>query len=276
MGGTPLDKWDDRHKVRTQEQCIQMCIDRVADDCIAVVVTTINGPPWECWLRRAIELPKCDVAQFGSKFDLYMNPTAIPPSPPPAPPSPPHPPFPPPANAVASFIAIGDWGYFDTWRHAEDRLAPGGLTSHPKWNADWRGAWKEKGESPMSVVTTDCQMKLAKLMADESNKVLGTRKEVKFVVNTGDNFYPAGVTGVDCKMWEHTWGQVYQGLPDGTPWYSVYGNHDYGQFNRPCACNVTDAGDTPGSTDGGNTCFQVGGRKGHHLSARVHVHVRAH
>ena len=70
-------------------------------------------------------------------------------------------------------------------------------------------------------------------------------------------FYPAGVTGVDDEVWELEWGQIYKGLPSGIPWYGVYGNHDYGQFNKPCACDPSDAGDDESSTDGGRTCAQV-------------------
>ena len=56
------------------------------------------------------------------------------------------------------------------------------------------------------------------------------------------------------------------------------GNHDYGQFNPPCVCDLTDAGDGPGSTDGGRTCAQVqkhgkvhGGQRWHMPRMSYHV-----
>lgn len=61
----------------------------------------------------------------------------------------------------------------------------------------------------------------------------------KFVVNAGDNFYPAGVHGVQDEVWQSEWGGIYHGLPSMT-WYSTYGNHDYGQWNRPCVCRDDD------------------------------------
>ena len=72
----------------------------------------------------------------------------------------------------------------------------------------------------------------------------GTDKPFKFVVNVGDNFYPAGVWGTMDPVWKTEWADIYNGLPS-MPWYSVYGNHDYGQYNRPCACTGTK--DVPGA-----------------------------
>ena len=174
-------------------------------------------------------------------------PPPAPPSPlPPLPPPPTVPPSrPPPAQPVASFLAIGDWGYLDEWRPLHQRTS-----SDHGWYHNWQ---RER-----VICTAECQGKLATRMAYVAAELAGTTKPVKFVVNAGDNFYPAGVISVDDPVWDVEWGQVYKDLPSNIPWYSVYGNHDYGsQFNRECACDLDDAGDGAGSSDGGRACFQV-------------------
>ena len=51
----------------------------------------------------------------------------------------------------------------------------------------------------------------------------------KFVVNTGDNFYYYGVTGVDDTQWDTDFESVYnQASLTSVKWYGVLGNHDYG------------------------------------------------
>ena len=77
----------------------------------------------------------------------------------------------------------------------------------------------------------------------------GTETPVKFIVNVGDNFYPAGVGSKNDAVWRHEWGDIYHGLPP-MKWYGTYGNHDYGQLNRQCICSVGE--DVPGTK-----CAQV-------------------
>lgn len=168
-----------------------------------------------------------------------MEPPPPPTLPPQAPPKPP-----PHSPPVASFFAIGDWGYLDEWRPEHIRA-----TTDHKFYKDWR----EEGQ----ICTPQCQYILADAMAAEARRLTQTEMPVKFVVNAGDNFYPAGVSGVHDQVWEKEWGRVYSALPAGVTWYGVYGNHDYGQFNRQCCCDVSDAGDGPGSTDGTRSCAQV-------------------
>lgn len=50
--------------------------------------------------------------------------------------------------------------------------------------------------------------------------------DVKFVINVGDSFYPAGVTSKTDEQWGKKWRGVYSWRLRGVPWYSVYGNHD--------------------------------------------------
>eukprot|EP00187_Rhodella_violacea_P003363 CAMPEP_0174899198 /NCGR_PEP_ID=MMETSP0167-20121228/25954_1 /TAXON_ID=38298 /ORGANISM="Rhodella maculata, Strain CCMP736" /LENGTH=423 /DNA_ID=CAMNT_0016140107 /DNA_START=23 /DNA_END=1294 /DNA_ORIENTATION=- len=49
------------------------------------------------------------------------------------------------------------------------------------------------------------------------------------ILNTGDNFYPAGIPTPDAPQVKTSWRDVYfsVGLPADIPWLSVLGNHDY-------------------------------------------------
>ena len=48
-----------------------------------------------------------------------------------------------------------------------------------------------------------------------------------FVVTTGDNFYPAGVTGVDDPLWHDVFEKEFPASAFPIPWYPVLGNHDW-------------------------------------------------
>mmetsp|Transcript_65974 Transcript_65974/g.190317 ORF Transcript_65974/g.190317 Transcript_65974/m.190317 type:complete len:451 (+) Transcript_65974:61-1413(+) len=105
----------------------------------------------------------------------------------------------PPPHRIASFLAVGDWGY--------DKVSHG-------WN-----------------VKPECQSVIAQRMEEEMQK-LG---DVRFVINVGDSFYPSGVASKEDPQWQSKWRDVF---PQGTrsvPWYSVYGNHDY--HIDPCICS---------------------------------------
>lgn len=67
----------------------------------------------------------------------------------------------------------------------------------------------------------------------------GTEAPFKFVVNVGDNFYPNGVRSPLDTRWQSSWEHIYHSLPPMS-WYSVYGNHDYGEIDLPCACSGRD------------------------------------
>lgn len=81
-----------------------------------------------------------------------------------------------------------------------------------------------------SNVNESCQ----KILADEMLTKMEELKDVQFVINVGDSFYPDGVKSSDDKQWDDKWRNVYDKKLRSIPWYSVYGNHDY--HLDPCAC----------------------------------------
>ncbi|CAK0865456.1 unnamed protein product [Prorocentrum cordatum] len=52
--------------------------------------------------------------------------------------------------------------------------------------------------------------------------------EVKFIVNTGDNFYWCGIENTSDFQVQKDWVEPYSASPLQIPWYSVLGNHEYG------------------------------------------------
>jgi 3',5'-cyclic AMP phosphodiesterase CpdA len=51
----------------------------------------------------------------------------------------------------------------------------------------------------------------------------------QFIVTTGDNFYPAGVSSVTDSHWQLSFENIYNKEGHQVPWYPVLGNHDYQQ-----------------------------------------------
>lgn len=48
----------------------------------------------------------------------------------------------------------------------------------------------------------------------------------QWIISTGDNFYPDGVTSVNDPHWSKSFTEVYDHKALQIPWYSVLGNHD--------------------------------------------------
>jgi tartrate-resistant acid phosphatase type 5 len=59
-------------------------------------------------------------------------------------------------------------------------------------------------------------------------KAVGAR----FVISTGDNFYPSGVRSVDDTQWVTSFEDVYDAPALMIPWYVTLGNHDHGRNIR--------------------------------------------
>ena len=51
----------------------------------------------------------------------------------------------------------------------------------------------------------------------------------QFIVTTGDNFYPAGVSSTTDSHWKLSFENIYNKEGHMLPWYPVLGNHDYQQ-----------------------------------------------
>ena len=66
------------------------------------------------------------------------------------------------------------------------------------------------------------QKKVAGVMAAAARQL-----NISFVIATGDNFYPAGVTSVNDSQWVHTFENVYADTSLQCRWLAVLGNHDY-------------------------------------------------
>ncbi|MDZ4868106.1 MAG: tartrate-resistant acid phosphatase type 5 family protein [Alphaproteobacteria bacterium] len=69
--------------------------------------------------------------------------------------------------------------------------------------------------------------------SDEQRRVAGAmagvagRSNSRFVISTGDNFYPRGVGSVSDPQFRSSFEEIYSAPSLQTPWYVVLGNHDY-------------------------------------------------
>lgn len=53
--------------------------------------------------------------------------------------------------------------------------------------------------------------------------------KAQFIVTTGDNFYPAGVSSITDPHWKLSFENIYNKEGHLLPWYPILGNHDYQQ-----------------------------------------------
>lgn len=69
--------------------------------------------------------------------------------------------------------------------------------------------------------------------SDEQRRVaaamggVAARNDTRFVLSTGDNFYPRGVGSVTDPQFRTSFEDIYTAPSLQTPWYVVLGNHDY-------------------------------------------------
>jgi acid phosphatase len=68
----------------------------------------------------------------------------------------------------------------------------------------------------------EAQHKVASAMAEVAG-----RSRCDFIVSTGDNFYPRGVTNAFDPQWKEKFEDVYSAPALQVPWYGVLGNHDH-------------------------------------------------
>jgi len=57
--------------------------------------------------------------------------------------------------------------------------------------------------------------------------VLSRKFHAQFIITTGDNFYPAGVSSINDAHWTSSFENIYNKKGHQIPWYPVLGNHDY-------------------------------------------------
>ena len=72
--------------------------------------------------------------------------------------------------------------------------------------------------------------------------VVGERVRSQFTVSTGDNFYLAGVTGVDDVKWDRSYENIYTAPVLQSRWYVTLGNHDW-QGDVPAQIAYTETSD---------------------------------
>src|SRR5687768_2876700 len=76
------------------------------------------------------------------------------------------------------------------------------------------GDWGMNGSAPQKAVA-------------EQIDIIGRKNNVQFIITTGDNFYPTGVTSTSDPHWERSFNLVYDKKGHMVPWYPTVGNHDY-------------------------------------------------
>ncbi|KAK9804896.1 hypothetical protein WJX72_010639 [[Myrmecia] bisecta] len=61
-----------------------------------------------------------------------------------------------------------------------------------------------------------------------------TQLQPDFIISSGDNFYPSGLTSVDDPAFDTSFSKVYTAASLQVPWYNILGNHDYADgHNQP-------------------------------------------
>lgn len=68
------------------------------------------------------------------------------------------------------------------------------------------------------------QKSVANAMNEYSKKF-----HTQFIITTGDNFYPMGVSNTSDAHWKLSFENIYNKEGHQIPWYPVLGNHDYQQ-----------------------------------------------
>lgn len=66
-----------------------------------------------------------------------------------------------------------------------------------------------------------------KPVADQMD-IYSRKFHAQFIVTTGDNFYPAGVSSISDPHWQSSFENIYNKEGHRITWYPVLGNHDYG------------------------------------------------
>ncbi|MFM8179465.1 MAG: metallophosphoesterase [Candidatus Kapaibacterium sp.] len=110
------------------------------------------------------------------------------------------------------------------------RLLAGG---HTVKNARTLPPWKEESFASQDCLrclvigdwgaATALQRKVAQGMARHAE-----REKPQWILSTGDNFYPIGVSSARDEQFTTKWKDIYSAHSLRLPWYCALGNHDYG------------------------------------------------
>jgi len=95
---------------------------------------------------------------------------------------------------------------------------------------DWGGAALEEPSKPYA--------QNVKNVASALQGVFGA-EDVRFLVNTGDNFYWCGIQNTSDFQVQADWVDTYANSVRAVPWYSVLGNHEYG-YNVQAQIDLSD------------------------------------
>jgi len=123
------------------------------------------------------------------------------------------------------FAIIGDWG---------NPFHPGtGDAADAFWGPHWKCNVNNWGDP------VRCQIGSPEWERDEYAQInvatamtkYARAHEVQFVLNMGDNLYPAGFDSPHDPRWQSVFEQRYADEALQVPWLSVLGNHDFGGFD---------------------------------------------
>ena len=118
------------------------------------------------------------------------------------------------------FLGFGDWGKGGV--NGDIRSISSGSNVHALANDDPGGIYIADGNNKQAYTYQVA-------MAGSMNEWIVNDHEIQFVVALGDNFYGDGVSSTTDQMWVTHWSEVYLEYNSlKVPWYSVFGNHDYG------------------------------------------------
>ena len=62
----------------------------------------------------------------------------------------------------------------------------------------------------------------------EQMDIYAKKYHINFIITTGDNFYPDGVSSIQDPHWQASFENIYNKAGHQVTWYPVLGNHDYG------------------------------------------------
>eukprot|EP00425_Heterocapsa_triquetra_P030515 CAMPEP_0195114128 /NCGR_PEP_ID=MMETSP0448-20130528/105091_1 /TAXON_ID=66468 /ORGANISM="Heterocapsa triquestra, Strain CCMP 448" /LENGTH=835 /DNA_ID=CAMNT_0040151143 /DNA_START=1 /DNA_END=2508 /DNA_ORIENTATION=- len=128
------------------------------------------------------------------------------------------------SNGVGYFAILGDWG---------NPFEPGtGESDDAYWGPHWK-CNTDRGDSTRCLVGSPEWQRdeYAQTNVSQALTKYARENEVQFVVNVGDNLYPAGFESPEDPLWKVVFEDRYADASLQVPWLSALGNHDWGGFD---------------------------------------------